>query len=380
LKSTQKKGNIIVEVDFMTKRFLIILLGSLLIVAAASLWFFYQPLEIATNSNEIIEPLSLPKIKNINLAPEAIANPKVSLWIAGDIMLDRNVHKKTQTVGEEDYNFPFALLSTTTQQYDFRIANLEGPVTDNRSIVSPSNLSFTFSPNYLESLKNNFEIVNLGNNHTNNFGRDGLKQTREYLDQTGIKYFGDPYNTSSSLSLVIEKNDIKIDLIGFNQLAGAGFDKVLTEIKNLRPQVDYLIALPHWGIEYNNVNPGQVQKTQARQIVDAGADIIIAGHPHVIQPIEKYNDKLIFYSLGNFIFDQYFSPETMRGLTISLNLEKASDKIISTLELLPIKLNLDYQPYFVQNQDKQDILDFIANNSWVDENIKEQIKLGIIKF
>ncbi|MGI6314756.1 MAG: CapA family protein [Patescibacteria group bacterium] len=364
----------------MTKRFLIILLGSLLIVAAASLWFFYQPLEIATNSNEIIEPLSLPKIKNINLAPEAIANPKVSLWIAGDIMLDRNVHKKTQTVGEEDYNFPFALLSTTTQQYDFRIANLEGPVTDNRSIVSPSNLSFTFSPNYLESLKNNFEIVNLGNNHTNNFGRDGLKQTREYLDQTGIKYFGDPYNTSSSLSLVIEKNDIKIDLIGFNQLAGAGFDKVLTEIKNLRPQVDYLIALPHWGIEYNNVNPGQVQKTQARQIVDAGADIIIAGHPHVIQPIEKYNDKLIFYSLGNFIFDQYFSPETMRGLTISLNLEKASDKIISTLELLPIKLNLDYQPYFVQNQDKQDILDFIANNSWVDENIKEQIKLGIIKF
>lgn len=363
----------------MTKRFLIILLGSLLIVAAASLWFFYQPLEIATNSNEIIEPLSLPRIKNVNLTPEAIVNPKVSLWIVGDIMLDRNVHKKTQTVGEGDYNFPFALLNTTTtQQYDFRIANLEGPVTDNKSIVSPSNLSFTFSPNYLEPLKNNFEIVNLGNNHTNNFGKDGLRQTHDYLDQTGIKYFGDPYNTSSSLSLVIEKNDIKIGLIGFNQLAGAGFDRVLAEIKNLRPQVDYLIALPHWGIEYNNINPGQVQKTQAHQIIDAGADIIIAGHPHVIQPIEKYNDKLIFYSLGNFIFDQYFSPETMRGLTVGLNLERKDSKIISTLELLPIKLNIDYQPYFVEDLEKQDILDFIANNSWVEDNLQEEIKTGSI--
>ncbi len=363
---------------FMNKKILTIILGSLLVIAAASLWFFYEPLEIATNSNEIIEPLSLPKIKNVYLAPEAIANPKVSLWIAGDIMLDRNVHKKTQTVGEGDYNFPFALLGTTTQQYDFRIANLEGPVTDNRSIVSPSNLSFTFSPNYLESLKNNFEIVNLGNNHTNNFGKDGLKQTHNYLDQTGIKYFGDPYNTSSSLSLVIEKNDIKIGLVGFSQLIGYGFEDYLIEIKNLRSQVDYIIAMPHWGIEYNNVNPGQVQKTQAHQIIDAGADIIIAGHPHVIQPIEKYNDKLILYSLGNFIFDQYFSPETMRGLTVGLNLEKKDGKIVSTLELLPIKINSDYQPYFVEDQDKQNILDFIANNSWVDEVIKEKIKLGII--
>ena len=363
---------------FMNKKILTIILGSLLIIAAASLWFFYEPVEKKNTDGKFINPLSLPKTQNINLESEAIANPKISLWIAGDIMLDRNVYKKTQTVGEGSYDFPFAQIGTSTKQYDFRIANLEGPVTDNKSIVSPSNLSFTFSPKYLEALKNNFEIVNLGNNHTNNFGKDGLQQTRTYLDQTGIKYFGDPYNTSSSLSLVIEKNDIKIGLIGFNQLAGVGLNNVLTEIKNLRPQVDYLIALPHWGIEYNNTNPGQVQKTQAHQIIDAGADIIIAGHPHVIQPIEKYNDKLIFYSLGNFIFDQYFSPETMRGLTVGLNLEKKDGKIISTLELLPIKLNVDYQPYFVQDVDKQEILDFIANNSWVDENIKEKIKLGII--
>lgn len=362
----------------MNKKILTIILGSLLVIAAASLWFFYEPIEKKNTDGKFINPLSLPKTQNINLESEAIANPKISLWIAGDIMLDRNVHKKTQTVGQGDYNFPFAQIGTSTIQSDFRIANLEGPITNNKSIVSPSNLSFTFSPNYLSALKNNFEIVNLGNNHTHNFGKDGLRQTRDYLDQTGIKYFGDPYNTSSSLSLVIEKNGIKIGLVGFNQLAGAGLDNVLTEIKNLRSQADYLIAMPHWGIEYNNTNPGSVQKRQAHEIIDAGADIIIAGHPHVIQPIEKYNDKLILYSLGNFVFDQYFSPETMRGLTVNLILEKKDDKIISTLELLPVKLNMDYQPYFVHDEDRQNILDFVANNSWVDEGIKEKIKLGII--
>lgn len=341
-------------------------------------WFFYQPIEKKIVSGKLIDFLVLPQTQNVNLGVESITVPSVSLWIVGDIMLDRNVHKKTQTVGQGDYNFPFGLFSTGTLQYDFRIANLEGPITNNKSIVSPNNLSFTFSPNYLEPLKNNFDIVNLGNNHTHNFGRNGLAQTHKYLDDFGIKYFGDPYNTTSSLSLIVEKNNIKIGLVGFHQLIGYGFDDFLEEIKNLRSQVDYLIALPHWGIEYNDINPGQFQKTQARQIVDAGVDLIIGTHPHVIQPIEKYNDKLIFYSLGNFIFDQYFSPETMRGLTVNLILEKKDDKIISTLELLPIKLNLDYQPYFVQDQDKQDILNFIANNSWVDESVREQIKLGII--
>lgn len=362
----------------MNKKILIILLGSVLIVVAASLWFFYQPVEKMMPDNKVLAQIILPSKENRqqeNILPE---ESKVTLWLAGDIMLDRNVNKKAQTVGEGNYDFPFLQLGTSTKQYDFRIANLEGPVTDNKSIVSPNNLSFTFSPNYLEALKNNLDIVSLANNHTHNFGQNGLVQTHNYLDATGIKYFGDPYNTTSSMSLIIEKNNIKIGLIGFSQLIGYGFEDYIAEIKNLRSQVDYLIAMPHWGIEYNNTNPGSVQKRQAHEIIDAGADIIIAGHPHVIQPVEEYNDKLIFYSLGNFIFDQYFSPETMRGLTVGLNLERKDGKIVSTLELLPIKLNTDYQPYFVSGEDKQKILDFVADNSWVGEGIKEKIKLGII--
>lgn len=362
----------------MSKKILTILLGVILIVVAVSSWFFYQPIQRRITDGKIISPLSFSKTENIILEPEVMINPSVSLWLAGDIMFDRNVHKKTQIEGEGDYNFPFALLGTSTEQYDFRIVNLEGPITDYKSIVSPTNLSFTFSPNYLSSLKNNFDIVDLGNNHTYNFGKLGLEQTKNYLEQTDIKYFGDPNNVTSSLSLVIGKNDIKIGLIGYNQLAGFGFDNILAEIKNLRSQVDYLIVLPHWGIEYNNTNPGQIQKTQAHQIIDAGADIIIAGHPHVIQPVEIYNDKLIFYSLGNFVFDQYFSIETMRGLTVGLNLEKKDGKIVPTINLLPIKLNTNYQPYFVSDVDKQEILDFIADNSWVDDSFREEIKTGTI--
>jgi len=364
----------------MNRKIFTIIIGIVCVLATGSLWFFYQPMEKMIPDSKVLAKMILPSKENRQQEIILPVESNVSLWLAGDIMLDRNVAKKTRDVGANNYDFPFLQLGSSTEHYDFRIANLEGPVTNNRSIVSPTNLSFTFSPNYLDSLAYYFDVVDLANNHTHNFGRDGLEQTHDYLDQSGIKYFGDPYNTTSSMSLIIEKDDIKIGLVGFSQLIGYGFEDFITEIKNLRSQVDYLIAFPHWGIEYNNTNPGKTQKTQAYRIIDAGADIIIGTHPHVIQPIEIYNNKFIFYSLGNFVFDQYFSPETMQGLTVDLNLNKKEGKIVSTLELLPIKLNIDYQPYFVSGEDKQKILDFVADNSWVDDVIKEKIKLGNISF
>lgn len=284
--------------------------------------------------------------------PEATI-PVVKLLFVGDVMLDRNVYKKTKLAG--DYNHPFSLLAWP-DEYDFRIANLEGPITDNKSIVTPQNLAFTFSPLFLETLKNNFDIVNLANNHTNNFGNKGLRTTREYLDKHSLGYFGDPYNTSDEMVKIIEKDGVKIALVGFNQLVNKGFNIFLEAVSSSKSQADFVIAFPHWGIEYSSINPGEIQKKQARQIIDAGADLIIGSHPHVVQPVEEYNGKYIFYSLGNFIFDQYFSKETMSGLAISLELVKIDDVFQENFRLWPIDINKESQAKILLGDERLNVL------------------------
>ena len=305
--------------------------------------------------------------------PQEISEPQatipvIKLLFVGDVMLDRNVFKKTKLAG--DYNHPFSLL-VWPDEYDFKIANLEGPITDNRSIVTPQNLTFTFSPLFLNALKNSFDIVDLANNHTNNFGEKGLNSTRDYLDKNDIGYFGDPYNTFDKMVKVIEKDGIEIALVGFNQLANKGFDNLLEAVNTSVSQADFVIAFPHWGIEYSSINPGEVQKKQARQIIDAGADLIIGTHPHVVQPVEEYKGKFIFYSLGNFIFDQYFSKETMSGLAISLELVKINEIIKQNFRIYPIDINKESQAKILLGEERLGVLQEFSKHWLVSTSTKD---------
>jgi len=362
----------------MSKRFSIIFSVAIFLIVASYFVFINTRTDASQKQENLTStiPKLIPKdnslavVQNVEVKPE-IALTTTTLLFVGDIMLDRNVNKKMQTVGAGDYNFPFAKLKLP--EADFRIANLEGPVTDNKSVVNPANLQFTFSPKFLVPIKNNFDVVSLANNHTDNFGRKGLETTKKYLEEEGIKYFGNAYN-DQPLAVIIEKNNLKIGLVGYNQLASLGFNEVIKEIKTLRTKVDILIVMPHWGVEYQPEKPSSLQKSQGRQFIDAGADLVMGGHPHVIQPIEEYKGKYIFYSLGNFIFDQYFSKETMQGLTVLL--EIGADKTLSFV-LNPIQLNLDYQPSVAEDR-KQAILDFISKYSIVSNEEQLKISSGVL--
>lgn len=334
-----------------------ILLSVCLVFGTLGIFFYAHDLR-AENTVESLLPITK-EIKS------------VSLMVVGDMMLDRNVNKKT--LQAKDYNHPFNKL--IWPEVDFRIGNLEGPVTNFKSVVTPANLSFTFSPNFLKPLKNNFEVLGLANNHTLNFGKKGLEQTRNFLASSSIYYFGDPSNNENYISYVIEKNGLKIGLVGFNELTKSGYDQVVSRIKQLKDQVDFLIVFPHWGIEYDTKKPSLRQKQEGHAFIDAGASLVIGTHPHVIQPIEEYNGKYIFYSLGNFIFDQYFSKETMQGLGVQINLVKDNDLQVK-YTLHPVQINNQSQPYFLDALGAGKILTALAKVSFGSETLKVNIVKG----
>jgi poly-gamma-glutamate synthesis protein (capsule biosynthesis protein) len=256
---------------------------------------------------------------------------------------------------------------------DFTLANLEGSFTDFApKTLSPDNLQFTFSPQLLPGLQTaGFNLLSLANNHSLNFGAEGLAQNKQYLQNFALNYFGDPLN-QTDLSLVKEVNGKTIAFVAYHQFA-SGLENVLTEIERLRPQVDWLILTAHWGNEYQ-VNFSAKQQELAHQFVDAGADVVLGTHPHVIQPLEIYNNKMIFYSLGNFIFDQTFSQATQEGLGVGLVFQ--DNKI--TYYLIPMGI-VDFQARLLNYQKSNIILDNLAEKSLLSEEQKAALKTGKIE-
>jgi poly-gamma-glutamate synthesis protein (capsule biosynthesis protein) len=266
------------------------------------------------------------------------SNQEVSVVVVGDIMLDRNVRNK---INESGFDVYVSGVKNLISDADIAVGNLEGPFTNNPSktaSLESKELVFTFDPALAPKLAEaGFDILGLANNHTLNFGQEGLDSTRSILRQAGIFYYGEP-NNKDELSVVVEQKGIKVGFVGFHEFSYMNFDRVLAEIDRIRPEVDFLIVSPHWGIEYQK-EPTDFMKNWAHQFIDHGADVVIGAHPHVIGATEEYKNKKIFYSLGNFIFDQYFSKETSQGLVVNIVLKKVDDKIESNYTLTRVAIN-----------------------------------------
>ena len=264
---------------------------------------------------------------------------ELKIFIAGDIMLDRYIYDKARR--RNDFNYTFSLLEPELKKFDLRIANLEGPITGSPSVATDKNvLRFTFNKKFLPALKRNFDALSLSNNHTNNFGEKGIDDTKKSLRESNIRYFGDPYNRNGVRGTIIEKNGFKIATIGYHELISPNVGPILKEIQELRKKSDYLVVMPHWGAEYRK-SPSEKQKRLARLFIDAGADIVAGTHPHVIQTKEEYKGKKIYYSLGNFIFDQYFSSDTMSGLGIGIELKKENSAVKQSIKEYTVKMHKD---------------------------------------
>jgi len=270
----------------------------------------------------------------------------INVLFVGDIMLDRKVEAQMEKNG---FDYPFEKIKEFLNKNDFVFANLEGPISKNPTKLSLSAMTFAFSDKVVAPLLgSNFKIFSLANNHTLNMYLDGLEETKTILKQVGVDWVGDPVACSNDYA--VKGNLIFMAFnITFSECKGETIVSIVEKTKKDNPD-KFLIISMHWGGEYET-RASQAQKTLAHKIIDAGADLIIGHHPHVVQDVEQYKNKMIFYSLGNFIFDQYFSEETQQGL--ALRLEVYDSKII--YRIFPIE-SIISQPQIMEKEKADDFL------------------------
>jgi poly-gamma-glutamate synthesis protein (capsule biosynthesis protein) len=260
------------------------------------------------------------------IASQDVKEP-IRILFVGDMMFDRHIREAVGKYGGGNYNYPLASLKEKLAEYDLVVGNLEGPITDNKSVSAGTkigegkNFVFTFDPAVASVLvENNIKIVNLGNNHILNQGAGGVEQTKKRLDAAGVQYFGDTGYLEAKLPLgsLASKS---ISFVGYNYSESGSEEGAVENIKLAKEKSDLVIVCPHWGTEYKTGDPGPAVRNTARKFADAGADAVIGTHPHVVQASEEYNGKKIYFSLGNFVFDQYFQEETMEGLGVEMTIE-----------------------------------------------------------
>ncbi|MDP1629198.1 MAG: CapA family protein, partial [bacterium] len=292
-----------------------------------------------------------------------------TVLLVGDIMLGRYV----ETLMKKNDNFyPFRKIDNFLKGTDIVFGNLEGPIVENPPKFPSDSLKFAFPPAVTEALSFvKFNLFSLANNHTLDAGTAGLAKTKKFLEKTGINFVGDPIKCSEDF--LFEKDNLIFLAINktypFN-CSNEEISRVIKSVKSARPE-NFLVVSIHWGEEYSPKSSASQQEL-ARQMIEAGADAIFGHHPHVVQEIEIYKNKLIFYSLGNFVFDQYFSKETQEGLAVGLEIWPKK----TIFRLFPIKLPLS-QPLLMNHKEAGEFLKKLAKKS--STALAEKIKSGLIE-
>lgn len=287
---------------------------------------------------------------------------RVTIGFVGDLLLDRGV----KTIGrEKGIDAVFQNTPGIFTGVELVCANLEGAVAAGEK---PLNKTFRFNgpPNTGEILKkHNITLVNLANNHSIDFGRDGLRQTVENLQKYGVMSYGYGKNAEAAVQpLYITRAGITMAFIGAVCFPLEGYvylpdrfdvgrwDAVLVgrAIKEARRKADFVFVSFHWGIEFSH-RPTATQMKIARFCIDQGADAVIGSHPHVLQGIEVYKGRPIFYSLGNFIFDQAYEPACRSVLAVL----RVSPGGIEEILIRPVYIR-DCTPELAEGEKKEAII------------------------
>ena len=292
----------------------------------------------------------------IKLLPLVKKPTEIKLVFTGDIMLSRKIG--TIMEKKSDYAFPFASTSELIRSADIAFANLESPIST-RGVRSGSIYSFRADPKSLAGLtKAGFDIVSVANNHIWDYGKQALLDTLTNLLQEGIVVIGagKDYDEAHSPK-VLNVGNTRFAFLAYTNLispflggasstpAVARFtdDILKTDIERAKKLADVVVVSFHWGDEYE-IKHNKEQERVGKLAIDSGANLVIGHHPHVVQEVEAYRGGYIFYSLGNFIFDQNFSKDTGKGLLVEVTL---SDHNITQVIEREVAFTRDYTPYFL---------------------------------
>ncbi len=251
-------------------------------------------------------------------------NSHITISMVGDMMLGRNI--KDYIAARKGYEYPFNHVLPYFQASDYVTGNFENPITTKEEDAYKKADKFIHISTDKEAAtalkKVGFHSVSLANNHMLDFGPDALSETIEAFAKAGVDTVGAGRDYTDARRIVYkEVNGVRIAIVGLSEVIPKEFAAKknragIASMKNVKSLVslivkakrgaDLVIVHAHWGGEYDSgAHPVQVQL--GRVMIDAGADVVIGHHPHVLEPVEIYNGGVIFYSLGNFIFDQGWS-------------------------------------------------------------------------
>jgi len=311
--------------------------------------------------------LSYPKVYRLNVVKSIKEDLEVVLIAVGDIMPGRTVEQKM--INYNDWTYPFKETYQVTTTGDIVFGNLESPLLKG-PVVPAGSLVFRANPQTTTGLQYaGFNVVSLANNHMKNQGTEGIQETIAYLDQANIKHTGAGLTgTEARQPAIIEVNGIKFGFLAYTDSSftpnsyeatanrpGSPFintEELIEDINKLKDNSDVIIVSMHAGAEYSP-QPNHKQIDFAHAAIDNGAQLVIGHHPHVVQPMEEYNNGHVFYSLGNFVFDQMWSTATRESVIAVITF---SNTEIENVELVPIKI-FDYsQPRVLSDLEGQNII------------------------
>jgi poly-gamma-glutamate synthesis protein (capsule biosynthesis protein) len=316
----------------MIARVLAVLLALIIVTASAPL-----------AEKHVLKPVLDPIVhSNIADFPDSkVPDTTITLLATGDVIPARSVN--TQTFKHNDFTWAFKNVSELLSEADITLIDLETPLIKNCPLTDEG---FKFCGDYrhIEGLKlAGVDIVTLANNHSTNYGSEGLQETQELLRNNDISYAG------TGETVYKEVNGTKFAFLSFNDVGefpfidGSATNHISGQVSEAAKSAEIVVVSFHWGDEYVP-EPNERQKELAYLAIDNGADLVIGNHPHQIQPGEWYKGKYIKYAHGNFIFDQMWSEGTKQGV---IGKYVFTDGSLTDVQFVPIYIENYGQPKLV---------------------------------
>ena len=289
-----------------------------------------------------------------DIRPAAVTISPIRLVFVGDVMLSRQVG---EIIEHESPRFPFDRVKSTLMAGDITMGNLESPLSALNTTACEKKYCFRASPDAADGLVYaGFDIMTVANNHALDYGPEVMNDTLNYLSAAGVLYTGAHLHREDSIQspVIINKQGTDIAYLGFNDIGNstttngyprpwvASENAVKLAVEQARNEADIVVVVFHFGNEYS-FSHSKRQEHLAHAAADAGADIIVGHHPHVIQEVEVYNRSIIAYSLGNFVFDQSGRAGVKEGNIFTVEVDPATKKIRG-YSLDTVTINSKFQP------------------------------------
>ncbi|MEX2341017.1 MAG: CapA family protein [Candidatus Paceibacterota bacterium] len=296
---------------------------------------------------------------------------KKGIVFVGDIMLARSVEKSLLSLPAEHAFLGVKELFKDT----FVVGNFEASVPTVHEPTPNFTFKFSVTPRLLPILTEaGVTHLSLANNHALDYGAAGYRNTVMELRRHELTAFGHPILVSSSSISYIELDNKKVAVIAVSNLftkpSVTEWEPVISEANR---SSDLQVVYIHWGNEYELIH-SEKQRKFAKELIDAGVDIVVGHHPHVVQDIWRYGDGVVFYSLGNFIFDQYWKDDVLNGLALDMSFE---EHIGWQIRLVPVESkSVRLQPREMVGEEREAFLVGLADRS--DPGLADGIMAGVI--